>query len=172
MNGIRQAFPQALILIPFRESLSHAGSLLRQHRNVVEMQAENRFVRSYMTWLVHHEFGHDHRPFRFGEDGPTRASSYGTDTIEYWLDMWCATYEWLERSVPEDAIFVCYEDLCSGPEVWSRLAKIAGITTYWEEYDTFRLCDVAVVAANDLDLTEQASDIYARLADRARAALR
>lgn len=171
LNGIRQAFPQALILIPFRDPLSHAGSLLRQHRNFLEMQAEDRFVRSYMTWLVHHEFGHDHRPFRFCEDGPTRVSSYGTDKIEYWLGMWCATYEWLERSAPEDAIFVCYEDLCSGTEVWTRLAKIAGITTVWEEDGTFLSSNVRVEAANDLDLTEQASAIYARLAHRARAAL-
>lgn len=172
LNGIRRAFPQALILIPFRDPLSHAGSLLRQHRNFTKTQVEDRFVRSYMTWLVHHEFGHDHRPFRFGEDGPTRASLYDIDTIEYWLDIWCATYEWLERSAPEDAIFVCYEYLCSGTEVWSRLAKIAGIMTGWEKYDTFRLSNVRVEAANDLNLAEQASDIYARLADRARAALR
>jgi len=171
LNGIRGAFPQALILIPFRDPLSHAGSLLRQHRNFVEMQAESRFVRSYMTWLVHHEFGHDHRPFRFGEDGRSVPSSYGTNAIEYWVDMWCATYGWLERSAPEDAIFVCYEDLCGGMEVWTRLATIAGITTVREEDETFRLSNVRVEPTNDLDLAEQASAIYARLVDRGRAAL-
>ena len=171
MNGIRQAFPQALILIPFRDPLAHAGSLLRQHHNFLQMQAEDRFVKSYMTWLVHHEFGHDHRPFRFSEEDPTLQLSHNTDRIEYWLGIWCATYGWLERSAPEDAIFVCYEDLCNGKEVWTRLAEIAGITAVWDEDDTFRSSNVRVEAANDLDLAEQASAIYARLADRARAAL-
>ena len=171
MNGIRRAFPQALILIPFRDPLAHAGSLLRQHRNFMQMQAEDRFVKSYMTWLVHHEFGHDHRPFRFSEEDPTLQLSHSTDRIEYWLGIWCATYGWLERSVPEGAIFVCYEDLCNGTEVWTRLAEIAGITAVWDEDDTFRSSNVRVEAANDLDLAEQASAIYARLADRARAAL-
>jgi lipase chaperone LimK len=66
---------------------------------------------------------------------------------------------------------VCYEDLCNGTEVWTRLAEIAGITAVWNEDDTFRSSNVRVEAANDLDLAEQASAIYARLADRARAAL-
>jgi hypothetical protein len=85
--------------------------------------------------------------------------------------MWCATYGWLERSAPEDAIFVCYEDLCGGMEVWTRLATIAGITTVREEDETFRLSNVRVEPTNDLDLAEQASAIYARLVDRGRAAL-
>ena len=172
LNSIRQAFPRALILIPFRDPLAQADSLLRQHRILMEMQAEDRFVMSYMTWLVHHEFGHDHRPFRFSEEDPTLQLSHGADTIEYWLGIWCAAYEWLERSVPEGAIFVCYEDLCNDTEVWARLAEIAGITAVRDDDNTFRLSNVKVEAANDLDLAEQASAIYARLADRARAALR
>ncbi len=171
LNSIRQAFPRALILIPFRDPLAQAHSLLRVHRNFMEMQAEDRFVKSYMTWLVHHEFGHDHRPFRFGEEDPTLRESHGSDKIEYWLGMWCATYGWLERSVPEDAIFVCYEDLCDGTEVWTRLAEIAGVTAVRDENNTFRSSNVKVEAGNDLELAERASAIYARLADRARAAL-
>jgi hypothetical protein len=168
LNCIRQAFPRALILIPFREPLSHAGSLLRQHRNFLEMQAADHFVRSYMGWLAHHEFGHDHRPFRFGEDGPTRESSRDTDTIEYWLELWCKTYEWLERSAPKDAVFVCYEDLCGDTEVWRRLVKIAGISAFRDEHDTFRSSEATAESSNESDLVEQASDIYSRLAERAR----
>lgn len=171
LNGIRQAFPQALIIIPFRDPLAHAGSLLRQHHNFTQMQAEDRFVKSYMTWLVHHEFGHDHRPSLFNEGGPTLQLSHSADRIEYWLEIWCATYGWLERSVPEGAIFVCYEDLCDGTEVWTRLAEIAGVTAVWDEDDPLRSSNVRVEIANNQDLVERASAIYARLADRARAAL-
>lgn len=172
LSGIRQAFPSALILIPFRDPLSHAGSLLRQHRNFVATQESDRFVRTYMTWLVHHEFGLDHRPFRFDEDGGTTASRFGTDTIDYWLELWCATYAWLDRSAPQDAIFVCYEDLCSGAEVWSRLAEMAGIAAVAEDQDAFRLSNATAETTSRGKLAEQASAIYARLSDRARAALR
>lgn len=171
LNSIRQAFPRALILIPFRDPLAQANSLLRQHRIFIRMQAEDPFVKSYMTWLVHHEFGHDHRPFQFSEENPILQLSHGTDTIEYWLGIWCAAYEWLERSVPEDVIFVCYEDLCNDTRVWTRLAEIAEITAVRDEDQTFRSSDAKVESANDLDLVERAAAIYARLADRARAAL-
>lgn len=154
LNGIRQAFPQALVLIPFRDPLSHARSLLRQHCNFVATQAEDPFVRSYMKWLAHHEFGLDHRPFRLCEGSASNVPSYGADTMDYWLEMWRTTYEWLERSAPEDAIFVCYEDLCSDTEVWSRIAKIAGIATVGEECNNFRLSNVSVDSADDSNLAE------------------
>jgi hypothetical protein len=166
LGAIRKAFPRALILIPFRHPLSHAGSLLRQHRNFMEMQAQDRFVGAYMTWLAHHEFGQDHRPFRFGDEP---VSSHGTDTLAYWLEMWCATYAWLERSAPEDAIFVCYEDLCGDPEVWDRLAGIARVSS--DGAEGFRLSAATADAATDPRLAEQAAALYARLVDRARAAL-
>lgn len=172
LNGIRRAFPQALLLIPFREPLSHAGSLLRQHRRFTKMQAEDRFIRSYMTWLAHHEFGHDHRPFRFGEDGQPHVSPRATDTIEYWLEMWCETYQWLDRSAPEDAIFVRYEDLCTNTAVWDRLTKIADITTGREVHSSFRLSNERIEPVRDFYLAERASEIYTHLTNRARSALR
>ncbi len=171
LNTIRHVFPRALILIPFREPLSHAGSLLRQHRNFVKAQENDRFVRSYMTWLVHHEFGLDHRPFRFDEDCATQAYTYRTDMIDYWLELWCATYGWLEYAAPKDAIFVCYEDLCSCTDVWLHLAKISGISNECEEYDPFILSDAIAEEANEVKLVEQASCIYDRLTNKARAVL-
>ncbi len=172
LDSIRQAFPRALILVPFREPLAHAQSLLRQHRRFIQMQAQEGFVRSYMTWLAHHEFGCDHRPFRFGDDGPFLPSSRTTDTLDYWLEIWCETYGWLERSAPEDAVFVCYEDLCNRAEVWSRLAGLAGISADLHEDQPFQASSGDVEAAYDFALAEQTSVIYSRLAERARIALR
>jgi len=172
LDSIRLAFPRALILVPFREPLAHAQSLLRQHRRFIQMQAQEGFVRSYMTWLAHHEFGCDHRPFRFGDDGPFLPSSRTTDTLDYWLEIWCETYGWLERSAPEDAVFVCYEDLCNRAEVWSRLAGLAGISADLHEDQPFQASSGDVEAAYDFALAEQTSVIYSRLAERARIALR
>jgi hypothetical protein len=120
-----------------------------------------------MTWLVHHEFGHDHRPFRFGGDVPTTTS--GPDSIDYWLALWCATYGWLENSVPEDVIFVCYEDLCTDPSVWTRLAENAGVSPEREGDDTFSLSQAKGDGSADPKLVERAAAIYERLVARSRA---
>jgi hypothetical protein len=167
LGGIRQAFPQALILVPFRDPTTHAGSLQRMHRNFVEQQAEEKFVKSYMTWLVHHEFGHDHRPFRFGGDAP--ATTAGLESIDYWLALWCATYGWLENSVPDDIVFVCYEDLCTDPGVWTRLAGMAGVSAERDGDDTFSLSQAKVDGEADPALLENAASIYGRLMARSRA---
>ena len=171
LAAIRKAFPNALILVPFRAPLHHAGSLLRQHRQFSRLQAQDRFIRCYMGWLVHHEFGLDHRPFRFADTTSFKPSPHPVDSLDYWLELWCETYEWLEHSAPEDALLVCYEDLCSDPEVWKRLAGLAGISDDSVKGERFRAASGGEVVANDEALAVRAEDIYMRLQDRSRAAL-
>ncbi|GAB5467240.1 MAG: sulfotransferase [Rhodospirillales bacterium] len=167
LGAIRQAFPQALILIPFRQPLAQAASLLRQHRNFLDLQAADRFARAYMTWLAHHEFGRDHRPFRFDETQPRADSLYDTDGLDYWLEGWCRAYDWLARCAPEDAVFVCYEDLCDGPSVPDRLADLAGLPTLGGA-GAFVAGAVSDEAARDSALAARARDLYERLVERAR----
>ena len=85
------------------------------------------------------------------------------NSIEYWLDLWRATYSWLERSAPEDAVFVCYEDLCSSREVWKRLAELGRVTAADANTDVFR--PPRRQAHTDHG---EASAIYDRLVARAR----
>jgi len=169
LSTIRMAFPRALILIPFRDPLAHAASLLRQHGNFAKMQAEDPFVGPYMRWLVHHEFGGDHRPFRFVATPPP---AHPPDSAAYWLEVWCNTYGWLEHAAPEDAIFVCYEDLCNDPEVWRGLARAADLAAPDEKGEDFRQSTATADVEADLQLAEEAAGIYARLANRARATVR
>ncbi len=125
LGTIHAAFPKALILIPFREPLQHANSLLRQHRRFSELQANDSFTLSYMTWLGHHEFGVDHRPFSFHDAAPY---PHRPDSLDYWLQVWSETYSWLEQSKPGSALFVGYEDLCTYPDIWKRLAEHADVS--------------------------------------------
>ncbi|SON56848.1 hypothetical protein HDIA_3307 [Hartmannibacter diazotrophicus] len=172
LKAIRQAFPNAVILIPFRNPISHAASLLRQDQNFIEEQEKDSFVRSYMTWLGHHEFGQDHRPFRMMADGAERLKALSRDRIGYWLELWCQTYGWLEEHAPEDAIFVCYEDLCQNPDVWSRLAALSDAGSPDDESnEAFVISDKRGEADAFPELVDRASAIYDRLAGRARRAL-
>ena len=169
LEAIRRAFPEALIVVPFRDPLQHAASLLRQHRRFAEMQSGDSFIRDYMRWLGHHEFGLDHRPFRF-DDLPK--SDLEPDTIDYWLELWCRTYAWLERTAPDSVLFVSYEDLCTDERTWSRIALAAGIPTDPACKPSFRLSHRNDVAQADEQLTRDAAKIYARLAEISRARLK
>jgi len=168
LGAIHRAFPNALLLIPFRHPLQHAHSLLRQHLRFSEMQARREFVLSYMTWLGHHEFGLDHRPFRFEGAVP---ASYPPNTLDYWLHLWCETYSWLERSKPKAAVFVCYEDLCMRAETWGRLAELAGVSGPLEVGEALKLSDRPLDANFDRGLGDRAAAIYGRLVAQARTQL-
>jgi hypothetical protein len=165
LGTIHRAFPNALLLIPFREPLQHAHSLLRQHLRFSELQAKQEFVLSYMTWLGHHEFGLDHRPFQF--EG-ARPAHYAPDTLDYWLELWCETYSWLEGSKPGAALFVCYEDLCTRAQTWARLAELAAISGPHEVGEPLNLSNRALDANFDRELGDRAAAIYGRLVAQTR----
>lgn len=120
LPALRDAFPQALFVIPFRHPSSHAASLWKQHRLFCRMQAESRFVRRYMDWLAHHEFGQGHRPFGFG-GGPQ--ADLSPECPDYWLDIWIRTHAALIDEPHERNHWVCHEDLCTNEETWALLAR-------------------------------------------------
>lgn len=117
LPAIKAAFPNAILLIPYRRPLEQAASLLQQHIRFTAIQRSDRFADAYMTWLVHHEFGASHRPFDFGG-----ASAHPPETLAYWLDQWIAVHDWLRASAPADAIWVRYEALCDDPACWNGIA--------------------------------------------------
>lgn len=123
LGALRRAFPAALIIVPFREPVSQAASLLAQHRHFREDQRADRFILDYMGWLGHHEFGLGHRPFVFGGERPAG----DPDTLGYWLSLWCGVYEALLARHRGEVRFVSYDRLCTEPAVWDALAAAAGL---------------------------------------------
>ena len=145
LPSIRRAFPRAALLIPFRDPVQQARSLLAQHRRFGARQRESAFTLAYMQWLAHHEFGLDHRPFALpgGTDPGSGGSGSGTSghsgagdhsgasgeaaaaetagdpaDLAYWLRQWTAAYGYLWRQAQDggsDPIFVGYELLCREP---------------------------------------------------------
>jgi len=161
--ALRRLLPQALILVPVRDPLSHANSLLKQHRNFVEQQGRDGFVRSYMTWLGHHEFGLDHRPFRLDPEGAARLAGHDPMTLAYWVEVWRQVYGWLEAERARDVTFVPYEDLCRDPAIWERVAGLCGIDPGAETTEPFALSATPAEGAVPGDLRREAEDLYTRL---------
>lgn len=166
LGALAETFPAAMIVVPYRDPLSHAASLHRQHMRFSAMQAEDPFVRRYMGWLAHHEFGLDHRPFVFDGAGPEGDPA----TPDYWLSLWVRSYGWLSETAPTRARFVSYEALCTDPTVWRGLAEAAGVDPAIESDGGFRLSRQPVGQAFSEPLVREARAIYDILGDRMRAA--
>ncbi|MEZ5289009.1 MAG: sulfotransferase [Vicinamibacterales bacterium] len=109
---LSRLFPDAAIVVPFREPVAQAMSLLTQHRRFLDLHREHDFTRRYMRDIGHFEFGALHRPIAF--DGVTdMRARYSTDTLDYWLAYWVHGFRHV-LSEGDGVVFVSYERLCSG----------------------------------------------------------
>lgn len=106
--------PTATVLLVYRNPVDTARSLHRQHVNFCASQADDRFTRTYMGWLAHHEFGLDHLPFCFAV--PNMDMSRTTDDPNYWLDYWNAVYGYVLAQQDVRYYLVNHGALCAEPE--------------------------------------------------------
>ena len=116
---IAAAFPDASVVVPVRDPLEQAASLLRQHLRFLELHAEDRFARRYMEGIGHFEFGAALRPIAFGAPDPRQA----TDPA-FWLQYWIDAYEAVLGSAGPRVIFVSHERLAGDP--LRQVAALAG----------------------------------------------
>ena len=169
LGSIRKAFPDALIMVPFRDPVQQAISLLQQHTLFCVMHKRDKFSRDYMEWLGHHEFGGTHRPFQFPGRCIVNDQDYKPESINYWLALWINTYRYLLDSAPKDTVFVCFEELCLEPQkVMTSLFTMANFSA-----DTFsiegKFRAPAVRQVEDVDevLQKQAVQTYRDLSVKA-----
>lgn len=160
---LADAMPKAQFLVPLRDPLAHAASLLNQHQRFGNSEP---FVRNYMTWLGHHEFGATHRPFLFAGQ-----SKGDPATLDYWLGVWIAAYGALDKAEAgrSNVTFVPYEALSSDPAVWQAVARKIGV----DPLPAAELRSVSDKApgAHDPALAAEAKTLHARLLARGRAKL-
>lgn len=122
IGPLRSEFPDAVIVVPFRNPLQHGASLLRQHRNFLEIHEHDRFARQYMAGIGHYDFGHNLRPVDFG-NWVDRDGKGAPESIGFWLRYWIETYRHLGQQ--EGIQLICYEDLCARPA--ETLAGLGGV---------------------------------------------
>lgn len=160
LGGLAPAMPDTTFLLVLREPLAHARSLLAQHRRFAD--PGDAFRRDYMRWLVHHEFGVDHRPFRF-----PGAPEGNPDTLDYWLAVWTACYTALEPVADAQAnvLVVSYEALCDRRELWDALCARLDLPVAPPRELTAAGGGAAPQAEQ---LSEEARALHARYLDRSR----
>jgi hypothetical protein len=110
--SLLKAFPDAKFIVMYRNPLSQAHSLLKQHINFSNLQCQDHFVVEYFNYLGHHEFGLNHKPFYFDEKSKPEGS---TMDLNYWLANWGNYYSYLLSNFNERLCLIAFEDLCEDP---------------------------------------------------------
>lgn len=111
---IVRLFPDAIILVAFRNPIDHAASMLRQHLNFLKLHAAEPFVRRYMADIGHFEFGANLRPIDFGHwlrSGDVNPA-HGAN---FWLRYWSAAYAHVLANLRDHVVLVGYDALCADP---------------------------------------------------------
>ena len=164
LGSIRQAFPDAVLLLPFREPLQQALSLKRQHELFLQRHAQDRFGMDYMNWLGHFEFGLGHKRYIYGEgDNP-----FDPATLDYWLHCWSDAYDYALRTAPPGTVFLGYEQMCEAPlKGFKGLYPILGIDADPAlAADFYSGADRKDAQGFDTTLHERCLAIHARLVER------
>lgn len=121
LDFIQRAFPDSVIMLPFRNPVAHAGSMFKQHLSFGALHRKDAFASRYMADLGHYEFGACHRPIDF----VGRNMTLTPDQPDYWLDYWCAAFRTVLHQAGARVRFLSFDALCREPAVQAeRLMEI------------------------------------------------
>ena len=107
INFLRKKYVKSLFLIPFRDPLQQSYSLLNQHKIFTNLHSKNDFLRRYMNYFGHNEFGANHKSWNV-------INKYRDfSNINYWLEQWLLFYKniFSELKHEYNCSFICYENL-------------------------------------------------------------
>ncbi len=111
---LQRLFTNATIIIPFRDPLQHASSLLQQHLNFLQIHQADSFTSEYMKAIGHYDFGENLRPLDFNSWFDRRQSK-DARTLAFWLEYWAASYQYLLHEHGSNLNFFDYDKLCQNP---------------------------------------------------------
>jgi hypothetical protein len=158
LKSLLQLNSDLAVFMLIRHPLQHAYSLMVQHERFCDQQKTDPFVREYMDWLGHHEFGEGERPFIFNGKG---GQSDQVKDLNYWLERWVNYYSQVETQ--DNLFLIRYEDFLQNPKgVLNLFQSKLSITLNYNEIKVFNKNDKLVEATNH-ELLAQASAIYSNL---------
>jgi len=155
---ISNIFPCSKILIPYRDPLQHAYSLLSQHRRFIKNSNKDKFISNYMKLIGHTEFGPNYTPIfrnkiKFSDDLD----------INHWIEQWHLTYKNCYETFKNknNISFICYEELCESDEYWLSILKLLDVK---ETYNfTFKKSYKEIAVDYDAELSNKAFSLYNKL---------
>ena len=146
---ITSILPNSIFLIPIREPMQHAYSLMCQHIHFSKLQKKNDFIKRYMNYLGHNEFGLNHKPWN------KPIEFHNLNKIDYWLEQWYLFYKNIKKNYQlyDNCYFVIYEELINIDYLKSLLNKIK-----LEKFDNINLKYFTNSNKKDLDLKSALSN--------------
>ena len=155
---ISKIFPASKILIPFRNPVQQAYSLLSQHKRFIEYSKKDDFISNYMKWIGHTEFGSHYIPIH------SKNLSFEDDlNINHWLEQWYLTYKNCYENLKsnQNVHLICYEKLCNTSEYWLDVLQILNIK---EKYNfEFKESNKVISLEMDEDIIEKGLSLYSKL---------
>ena len=157
---ITSIFSNSRILIPFREPIQHAYSLLTQHKKFIKDSKNDKFIGKYMKWIGHTEFGPNYIPIQ------NQNLNYQNDLeINHWIEQWYLTYNETFQSLKNtmNVYFISYAKLCSNRDYWYQIQKLLNIE---KPYDfEFKESKKDISCNLDNVLKEKVMSLYSGLND-------
>ncbi len=155
---ISNIFSSAKILIPFRDPIQHAYSLLNQHIKFIKESNMNKFTTTYMKWIGHTEFGPNYVPI-INE----KITFKNFDDINHWLEQWYLTYTKLMNELEsyQNVYFICYEELCSSNYYWLKIKDLLQINNSYKF--NFRESKKKIPISINKKIEEKSSILYSKL---------
>lgn len=137
-------------------------SLFSQHIRFIKEQNNDTFVRNYMKWIGHSEFGMDYRMIH-----PSDLLYPDEMDFNHWLEQWYLTYNSvLEFSTKHKEFYMIrYESLCSNPKVWVNIEDLLEIN----QNIRFQFTETKKVIEEKFDnnLSDRCYRLYESLASKA-----
>lgn len=169
LNSLLNFFNDDYFLLLIREPLSHASSLLNQHKRFLKIQKEDPYILEYMDLIGHNEFGTNLKPFLYDEESKARLSNYDPLNINYWLSQWVITHEWILNNnftKSKNIFLISYEKLCSDKKYFPNILKKLNLQTNKSKVN-FRLGNFSLKKEDkyEFDLFEEAKDIHSKIID-------
>lgn len=164
LSYLKQSFPEAKIVIPFRDPLQHALSLLNQHTHFSAIQKEDKFSLDYMNWLGHFEFGLNQKPFDLNNNEIFRAmENIPKSELDFWLLSWKNYYGFALENPEDSCLFFCYEEFCKSPSnVLQKLFPIIGVSGNTDRIKPFNPSEKKVSGYSE-SLLNECIDLYKKL---------
>jgi len=171
IEALYDCCPDALVLVPVREPVQQALSLLRQHRRFLEMHTRDTFAGEYMKGICHFDFGENLRPIDLGA-WLDSANHRDPLTVEFWLEYWVGAFEQLleKRGGQGQRLqFLPFDAFCEDPA--TGLRWLAGqlecrdadaLVAQQHTVRAPRRHD-SVGSVEDRELLDRVKDVYARV---------
>lgn len=156
--SIAENFPNSKILIPYREPIQHAFSLLTQHNKFIDFAKEDKFISNYMKLIGHTEFGPNYNPI-----SKIELNFKNYFDLNHWIEQWYLNYKTCLKNIANkrNVYFISYEKLCKSKKYWLEILEILEIKNKYNFEFTNSFKDITLKI--DKKLKDKSISLYLEL---------